>query len=474
MGKAKIKMTQLASKMKISKEKTKITTKEPTKVEKIQQKKAALAAKTGHDTVVIFSKVKTEATAGVLRTSILETIDDSDFTQFRLEKDKKGKFRNMVRLMCNSTDGDKLRHLAKDGIAIKIIVDGAVTGSTPKATPQQEAPKQVYFVGNLPRKVPIKQLEDALKKELLQTSGAKTTMIKILKDDLGEGNGCAVIQFSKTKQEAAAVQNINNGKVQVLGRVLRVEVKQSKQDLQSRVLIGDKNTVFAANLPINIGEEEITTVFNKFGDVKKVTLNYTVDGTFNGTARVTYPDPASVLKATQHSGVLLVNRRPIRVDLDKRKAARSAQLDLSGADAEAKSVLVSPIDGDKILSVASVKQLFSGIGRIKYARKPSPSEGSDNSVVICFTSSACVAVATQMVGRAADCTDDTTSDILIKILNTTASEEKARKPKEIVFTFNGARHWNNKEYAKQKRIEELESWNNQSSNNTWNNSSWTW
>eukprot|EP01060_Flectonema_neradi_P017664 TRINITY_DN24516_c0_g1_i1.p1 TRINITY_DN24516_c0_g1~~TRINITY_DN24516_c0_g1_i1.p1 ORF type:complete len:427 (+),score=77.15 TRINITY_DN24516_c0_g1_i1:140-1282(+) len=380
----------------------------------------------------------------------------------------------MVQLMCNNENSEKLRPLAANGMGFKIINSDTAPSEVSKPPPQ-DTPKQTYFIGNLPRKTPVKQLEDSLRKALLETSGAKITMLKILKDDLGEGNGCAVVQFGKQKQETAAVQNINNGKVQVNGRILRVEVKQSKDDLQSRVLIGDKNTVFAANLPISIGEPEIHTVFSKFGDVKNITMNYAVEGTFNGTARITYPDPASVLKATQHSGVLLVNRRPVRVDLDKRKAARNAQLDLTGADSVAKSVIVSPIDSDKILSVASTKQLFSGIGRIKYARRPTPAEGTDNSVIICFTSPACVAVATQMVGREVSCSDETKIGILVKIINTSAAEDKARKPKEVVFTFGGARHWNNKEYAKQMRIQELESWNNKSSgDNTWNNSSWTW
>ncbi|KAJ9463435.1 hypothetical protein DIPPA_21391 [Diplonema papillatum] len=332
-----------------------------------------------------------------------------------------------------------------------------------------------YFIGNLPRAFDAKE---GLVAALKAACGAKLHGFKLLLDENKLPNGCAVVSFSKGKQEKAAVAAIAASKVEVDGRPVRIEEKQSAAELTQRAPLGCTNTVFAANVPLTLTESQLRLVFRKFGRIEKIAMNLTDDGTFNGTARITYDDPGCVAEAVRHSGTLLINRRPIRLDLDKRKAARSAQLDLTTEEAASSCVIVIPARIGAQLAVQSVKELMQTVGKVKYCRratdedrdlldkssKTGPNETAgvfrDGSVTVGFTSSACVALALQLVGR--QCTvegsEAETTAVMVKVL-TEGARSKPVRPDEITFAFNGGKLYSTKDWVKSKRIEELEVWN---------------
>eukprot|EP00754_Rhynchopus_humris_P051850 Rhum_TRINITY_DN9782_c0_g1::Rhum_TRINITY_DN9782_c0_g1_i1::g.35189::m.35189 len=386
-----------------------------------------------------------------------------------------------------------------------------------------------YFVGSLPRDMSKEtggpdRLEAELRRAFAKY-GLRFSSVKVLVDEFHVLNGCAVVVFCKQKQEKAAQKVVDEGRVKVFGRAIRMEPKKTQDEMKesSQRLVGDKNVVFAGNIPLTgLGEAEVTKVFSRFGDVASVTMNCSEDGGFNGTARITYRETHSVARAVHHSGTLLINRRPIRVDFDKRKAARSAQLDLTPAQQRSKTVLVSPSQPNASLLPSSVKKLMSTIGRVRYTRRSTPTDDPENppppgSITVCFTISACVALAMQMIGREVDALplvqdgaeaaakgeeaegvdveekeDDGEAEeeegeekedekkekekekakptglkpcsIMVRVLE--GLDRDSGRSEEVAFTFNGARSWSNKEYAKNARIEELQGWNAKG-NNRW-------
>ena len=293
-----------------------------------------------------------------------------------------------------------------------------------------------YFVGSLPRDMSKEtggpdRLEAELRRAFAKY-GLRFSSVKVLLDEFHVLNGCAVVVFCKQKQEKAAQKVVDEGRVKVFGRAVRMEPKKTQGEMKesSQRLVGDKNVVFAGNIPLTgLGEAEVTKVFSRFGDVASVTMNCSEDGGFNGTARITYRETHSVSRAVHHSGTLLINRRPIRVDFDKRKAARSAQLDLTPAQQRSKTVLVSPSQPNASLLPSSVKKLMSTIGRVRYTRRSTATDDAENppppgSITVCFTISACVALAMQMIGREVDALP------LVQDEAATTAEEKGESGEE--------------------------------------------
>eukprot|EP01063_Lacrimia_lanifica_P033669 TRINITY_DN6053_c0_g1_i1.p1 TRINITY_DN6053_c0_g1~~TRINITY_DN6053_c0_g1_i1.p1 ORF type:complete len:723 (+),score=293.32 TRINITY_DN6053_c0_g1_i1:76-2244(+) len=377
-----------------------------------------------------------------------------------------------------------MRHLAAAFPSYRVVVKdeevAAGVGAPAEASgkPAVAAPVK-YFVGNLPKGE--HGGEEAIRDAFMKACGAKISSLKVLKNEHGIPNGCAVVAFAKVKQAAAAEAAVAKEKVLVGARAVRMEQQKSKEELSERGLIGDKHVVFAANLPLTLTQDQIRFALRKFGEVDKVTMNRGDDGEFNGTARVTYASAVSVANAVQHSMNLLINRRPIRLDLDKRKAARTAQLDLNQSQSHSKTVVVQPTNPAMALHPAAVKAIMGSIGKLKFCRRTTQDERPADmdeaavagAVTAGFTTSACVGLATQLVGREVACVprdlgagadmnekDMPKCSIIVKVLEDAEAAVTATKPKEpIQFTFNGARYWNNKEWAKQKRIESLEGWN---------------
>eukprot|EP01064_Diplonema_japonicum_P001447 TRINITY_DN10932_c0_g1_i1.p1 TRINITY_DN10932_c0_g1~~TRINITY_DN10932_c0_g1_i1.p1 ORF type:complete len:469 (+),score=86.96 TRINITY_DN10932_c0_g1_i1:363-1769(+) len=435
------------------------------------------SGKTEKYSIAILENIK-ESQFEDVKKIIEETCGIAEFTPLTDNRTKT--FRSAVRLQCEDLDKTddvitaiNTAKLGKIRAVKRMKTAGEERG--PEKPDEKKQDKERYFIGNLPR---IPDAQQLFTSELREICGAKLASFKLLKNEMNLPNGCAIVTFAKKKQEAAAVRSIQDGKIIVSGRTVRVEQKQTADQLSKNTLLGDKNTVFVANLPLTLTEDQIIFALKKFGEIETVNMNFGDSG-FNGTARVTYTHLDSVTKAVQHSGVFLINRRPIRIDLDKKKAARSAQLDLNSTLSTAKTILVSPVTNGMQLQAVAVKKLFSDLGKVKYSRKSLPEdtpgeEIPDGSITLCFTSSACVAIAMQMVGHEVECEGDKPppkSGIVIKVIGLESGKQQAR-PKEISFTFNGARHWNTKEWVKQKRIETLESWNQKSSYGTSATQTW--
>ena len=485
-------------------------------------------------TVVVAARVKTEADASQLIRELKEHCEAHPALSHtaRPLTNSKGKFRNMVRIEFPSKEapeglaalistfngknigGSKITLKQKDAVELTEATD-AEEKTTPDATDDTakepaakkrkvEEPIKKYFLGNLPRGVAVEEAERLLR-DAFGKKGLRFGSIKMLKNEFNMPNGCAVVMLCKAKQQPVAEKLIALEHIKVKGRPVRMEEKLSAADVQdpsSVRLIGDRDVVFAANLPLTIEKDQIKEAFGKWGEVVEVKMNETEDSSFNGTARVKYANTHSVARAVHHTGVLLVNRRPIRIDFDKRKGARSAQLDLTPAQLWSKTIMVTPMEASRRLLPAAVKKMFSTIGRVKFCRKAYPEDDPHESfpagsVLLSFTLSACVGIAMQFAGKDVDSVplslgnpkkgekeaekevededdeeekeenedegeekeekedeegeeeviDKQPCGILVKVMEGT-DESGGRRPDEVSFTFGGVRAW----YVNCKRV----------------------
>eukprot|EP01062_Namystynia_karyoxenos_P012225 TRINITY_DN14392_c0_g1_i1.p2 TRINITY_DN14392_c0_g1~~TRINITY_DN14392_c0_g1_i1.p2 ORF type:complete len:534 (+),score=185.62 TRINITY_DN14392_c0_g1_i1:87-1604(+) len=412
---------------------------------------------------------------------------------FALQRDRRGRFRQSVRVDCEEGAAEALAR-ALDGRpaggapirakrvgppqppgAVKrrrvVLVDseeppakrarGAATAPDGPAPAAAAAAPQTYFVGNLPKSP---DAEARLRKALRKACGAKLARFQPFRDERGLPKGCALVAFCRERQAKPAMAAAESGAVVLDGQPVRIQPRQTRDQLADAEIASQRATCMVCNIPLSLAEWQLREVMEAFGKVNEVTLHTSAEGGFNGTAKVVYADGDCAAAAVAKSGKVVVNKRPLRIDLDKRKLARLAQQAMSKEEQRSNAVIVRPARPGRTLCADAVRACFARCGEVA-ACIPRRNGG----VKVRFAATASVPIALQLVGRKLACTDEKgDTPVVVSVAKpppetapaaaAEGGEGAAQEPEQdLVFDYSGGR--SKKDDRRQKRLDHLQRWN---------------
>ncbi|KZT00395.1 uncharacterized protein LAESUDRAFT_556763 [Laetiporus sulphureus 93-53] len=155
--------------------------------------------------------------------------------------------------------------------------------------PSQKPPTSTLFVGLLPPFVKEQEISN-----LFEAYG--DVKVRMRTTSTGQNYGFAHVDFPSRQHATMAMAEHQEAPFSIRGRSLNFEF--------SRATITDKQpepnrTIYVANVPFNSNEEDIGNVFESFGEIERVRMEYDDQGWSRGVAHIAFRHPADAQAVTE-------------------------------------------------------------------------------------------------------------------------------------------------------------------------------
>ena len=166
------------------------------------------------------------------------------------------------------------------------------------------------YVKGLPWTANEKEVKDFFK------GCGKIATCELPLDESGRSSGTAYVTFSQRSELEKALE-LDEQTWPNSERWLKIMESSGRTPRNSSGVVGVKpegcNTVFIGNLPWDVEEDQLRTIFSECGEIASIRFATGEDGSFRGFGHVEFVDGDSVDAAVQCAGTD-VNGRAIRVD----------------------------------------------------------------------------------------------------------------------------------------------------------------